>query len=100
MSRKVWIHGTVSIELRTRRLRERPGRDTPGAGSLGRDGLEQFLRGVDIPTKAELYKLIVDLAAQGLGVLVVSSELEELVGISTRILVMRDGQIEGEERRR
>jgi ribose transport system ATP-binding protein len=58
--------------------------------------LDEPTRGVDIPTKAELYKLIVDLAGQGLGVLVVSSELEELVGISTRILVMRDGELVAE----
>ena len=40
VSREVWIHGAVSVELRTSRLREHPGRDAPGAGSLGWDGLE------------------------------------------------------------
>ena len=45
VSREVRIHGAVSIELRTSRLRERPGRDAPGAGSSGWDGLEQLLRG-------------------------------------------------------
>jgi ribose transport system ATP-binding protein len=62
--------------------------------------LDEPTRGVDVATKAELYKLITDLARNGLGVLVVSSELEELVGISTRILVMREGllvaEIDGE----
>jgi ribose transport system ATP-binding protein len=58
--------------------------------------LDEPTRGVDVATKAELYKLIVDLAAGGLGVLVVSSELEELVGICTRILVMRDGELVAE----
>jgi hypothetical protein len=45
VNREVHVHGTVSIELLTSRLRERPGRDAPGAGSLGRDGLEQLIRG-------------------------------------------------------
>ena len=42
--------------------------------------LDEPTRGVDVATKAELYRLITDLAEAGLGVLVVSSELEELVG--------------------
>jgi ribose transport system ATP-binding protein len=58
--------------------------------------LDEPTRGVDIPTKAELYKLIAGLAERGLAVLVVSSELEELVGLCTRILVMRDGEIVAE----
>jgi ribose transport system ATP-binding protein len=51
---------------------------------------------VDVPTKAELYRVIADLARAGLGVLVVSSELEELAGICTRVLVMRDGELVAE----
>jgi ribose transport system ATP-binding protein len=58
--------------------------------------LDEPTRGVDVATKAELYRLICDLARSGLGVLVVSSELEELVGICTRILVMREGLIVAE----
>ncbi len=58
--------------------------------------LDEPTRGVDVPTKAEIYRLITDLAKAGLGVLVVSSELEELVGICTRILVMRQGEIVAE----
>ena len=58
--------------------------------------LDEPTRGVDVPTKAEIYRLITDLARRGLGVLVVSSELEELVGICTRILVMRQGEIVAE----
>src|SRR5215218_3057234 len=58
--------------------------------------LDEPTRGVDVPTKAEIYRLITDLAKAGLGVLVVSSELEELVGICTRILVMRKGDIVAE----
>ncbi len=58
--------------------------------------LDEPTRGVDVATKAEIYRIISDLATSGLGVLVVSSELEELVGICTRILVMRDGEIVAE----
>ena len=45
VNRELWIQGAVSIELRTRRLRERPGGDAPAAGGSGRDGLEQLIRG-------------------------------------------------------
>ena len=58
--------------------------------------LDEPTRGVDISTKAELYKVICDLAASGIGVLVVSSEFEELVGICTRVLVMREGELVAE----
>jgi len=58
--------------------------------------LDEPTRGVDVATKAEIYRIVSDLAGSGLGVLVVSSELEELVGICTRILVMRDGEIVAE----
>ncbi|HEY5976724.1 MAG TPA: sugar ABC transporter ATP-binding protein, partial [Solirubrobacterales bacterium] len=58
--------------------------------------LDEPTRGVDIPTKAELYRVISDLARSGIGVLVVSSELEELVGLCTRILVMREGELVAE----
>jgi ribose transport system ATP-binding protein len=55
--------------------------------------LDEPTRGVDVATKAEIYRIVADLARSGLGVLVVSSELEELVGLCTRILVMRTGEI-------
>ena len=58
--------------------------------------LDEPTRGVDVATKSEIYRIISDLATSGLGVLVVSSELEELVGICTRILVMREGEIVAE----
>ena len=58
--------------------------------------LDEPTRGVDVKTKAELYRIITDLAKAGVGVLVVSSELEELVGICSRILVMREGEIVAE----
>jgi ribose transport system ATP-binding protein len=55
--------------------------------------LDEPTRGVDVETKAELYRLIAGLAEQGLGVLVVSSEIGELLGMCTRILVMREGEL-------
>ena len=58
--------------------------------------LDEPTRGVDVETKAELYRLIAALAASGLGVLVVSSENEELCGMCTRILVMREGELVAE----
>ena len=58
--------------------------------------LDEPTRGVDVPTKAELYRVIAGLAEAGLGVVVVSSELEELAGICTRVLVMREGELVAE----
>jgi len=55
--------------------------------------LDEPTRGVDVATKAQLYRVIIDLAAAGVAVLVVSSELGELVGICSRILVMREGEL-------
>jgi len=55
--------------------------------------LDEPTRGVDVATKAELYRVIADLAAAGVAVLVVSSELGELVGLCTRVLVMREGEL-------
>lgn len=53
-------------------------------------------KGVDIGAKAEIYQVIGDLAAEGLGVLVVSSYLPEVLGIADRVVVMRGGAVAGE----
>ena len=58
--------------------------------------LDEPARGVDIKVKAEIYEQIVTLAEAGRAVLVISSEAPELLGICHRILVMRNGKIEGE----
>ena len=58
--------------------------------------LDEPTRGVDVATKAELYRVITDLAARGIGVVVVSSELDELAGICTRVLVMQEGRLVAE----
>lgn len=53
-------------------------------------------RGVDVGAKAAIHTLVRDLAAEGLAVLIVSSELPELIGMSDRILVMAEGRLAGE----
>ena len=58
--------------------------------------LDEPTRGVDVGAKAEIHALIGRLAAEGTGVLLISSELPELVSLSTRILVLRDGRLVGE----
>ena len=58
--------------------------------------LDEPTRGIDVGAKAEIYKLIGEMAAQGMGVIFISSELPEVLGISDRIIVMRNGQVTGE----
>ncbi len=60
--------------------------------------LDEPTRGIDVGAKFEIYQLIHQLADRGAGVLVISSEIEELIGICDRILVMRQGEITGEFR--
>ncbi len=55
--------------------------------------LDEPTRGVDVGAKAEIYKVISDLAAEGLGIVMVSSEFPELLGFCDRILVLRDGHV-------
>ncbi|WP_348243052.1 sugar ABC transporter ATP-binding protein [Leptolyngbya sp. DQ-M1] len=58
--------------------------------------LDEPTRGVDIGAKSEIYRIISDLAETGVAVLMVSSELPEVIGLSDRVLVMRQGRIVGE----
>ena len=58
--------------------------------------LDEPTRGVDVGAKAEIHGLIRDLAAQGSGILLISSELPELLALSTRMLVLREGRLVGE----
>ena len=53
-------------------------------------------RGIDVAAKVEIYNLMNELKKQGIGVLFVSSEMPEVIGISDRVLVMCDGKITGE----
>ncbi|MCC6314105.1 MAG: sugar ABC transporter ATP-binding protein [Thermomicrobiales bacterium] len=58
--------------------------------------VDEPTRGIDIGAKAEVHSLLHELAEQGVAILVVSSELPEVLGVSDRILVMRQGRIAGE----
>ncbi|MEL5992136.1 sugar ABC transporter ATP-binding protein [Microbacterium phosphatis] len=57
--------------------------------------MDEPTRGIDVGTKAEIYRLIRELAAGGMAVIAVSSELPELIGLSDRILVMHEGRVAG-----
>jgi len=57
--------------------------------------LDEPTRGVDVGARSEIYGLIETLAAGGLGVIVISSDLVEVIGASDRILVMSGGRISG-----
>jgi ABC-type sugar transport system ATPase subunit len=57
--------------------------------------LDEPTRGVDVATKVQIYQLIGRLADEGLGVLLISSDLPEIIGMSDRIAVMRHGRIAG-----
>jgi ABC-type sugar transport system ATPase subunit len=58
--------------------------------------MDEPTRGIDVGTKAEIYRLIRKLAEGGTAVIAVSSELPELIGMSDRILIMHEGRIAGE----
>ena len=58
--------------------------------------LDEPTRGIDVGAKYEIYQLIIDLANEGKGVIMVSSEMPELLGVCDRILVMSGGQLAGE----
>jgi len=58
--------------------------------------LDEPTRGIDVGAKAEIYALIRHLADSGLAILVISSEMPELIGLSDRILVMASGRVAGE----
>jgi ribose transport system ATP-binding protein len=58
--------------------------------------LDEPTRGIDVGAKEEIYRLMETLAAQGVAILFVSSEMEEILGMSDRVLVMHEGRISGE----
>ena len=57
--------------------------------------LDEPTRGVDVGAKVEIYRNINDLAAQGVAIVVISSEMEEVIGLCDRAYVMRQGEITG-----
>jgi D-xylose transport system ATP-binding protein len=58
--------------------------------------LDEPTRGVDVGAKFEIYKLMLELAAQGMSIIMVSSELAEVLGVSDRVLVMGEGKLRGD----
>jgi ABC-type sugar transport system ATPase subunit len=66
---------------------------------LARDGsvliVDEPTRGVDVGAKAEIHRLLDELACQGLAVVLISSELPEVMSLSRRLVVMRGGRVAG-----
>nr|WP_296267696.1 sugar ABC transporter ATP-binding protein [uncultured Merdimonas sp.] len=58
--------------------------------------LDEPTRGIDVGAKQEIYELINQLTQEGLGILMISSEMEEIMGMSDRMLVMAEGKVVGE----
>jgi ABC-type sugar transport system ATPase subunit len=58
--------------------------------------LDEPTRGIDIGAKAEIYKIIAQLAEQGKTIVMISSELEEILGLCDRVIVIYHGKISGE----
>ncbi len=67
---------------------------------LGKDSdilvLDSPTRGIDVKVKADIYNLMSELKKQGKSIIMISEELLELLGMSDRILIMKDGKINGE----
>jgi inositol transport system ATP-binding protein len=61
--------------------------------------LDEPTRGIDVGSKFEIHKLMCDFAEQGLAIIMISSELPEILGMSDRILVMHEGQVTGDLKR-
>jgi len=57
--------------------------------------LDEPTRGIDVGAKYEIYQLMNNLAAEGKGIIMVSSEMPELLGVTDRILVMSNGRLAG-----
>ncbi len=55
--------------------------------------LDEPTRGVDVGARSEIYSIIYDLAATGIAVVLISSDMPELIGLSNRVLVVRNGEI-------
>jgi ribose transport system ATP-binding protein len=55
--------------------------------------LDEPTRGIDVGSKSEIYQLMAQLTDQGVGLIMISSELPEILGMSDRILVMHDGKM-------
>jgi ABC-type sugar transport system ATPase subunit len=58
--------------------------------------LDEPTRGIDIGAKTDVHALVSEIAGQGIGILMISSEMPEILGMSDRIIVMAEGRITGE----
>jgi len=58
--------------------------------------LDEPTRGVDVGSKHDIYKLMFELAAKGVSIIMVSSELSEVLGVSDRVLVIGEGRLRGD----
>ena len=58
--------------------------------------LDEPTRGIDVGAKTEIYRIISNLAKKGVAVIMISSELPEILGMSDRVIVMREKRIAGE----
>lgn len=58
--------------------------------------MDEPTRGIDVGAKYEIYQIMIELAKQGKGIIMISSEMPELIGVSNRIMVMCNGKITGE----
>ena len=58
--------------------------------------LDEPTKGIDVGSKSEIYQIICDMARRGIGVVMVSSELPEILGVCDRIVVMCQGRVTGE----
>jgi erythritol transport system ATP-binding protein len=58
--------------------------------------MDEPTRGIDVGAKAEVFQIMGELAAQGIGIIFVTSELKEILAISDRVIVMSKGRITGE----
>ena len=58
--------------------------------------MDEPTRGIDVGAKAAIYNIMVDLAKQGIAIIMISSEMPELIGMSDRVIVMANGKIKGE----
>jgi ABC-type sugar transport system ATPase subunit len=55
--------------------------------------MDEPTRGIDVGSKSEIYQIMAELANQGVGIIMISSELPEVLGMSDRVMIMREGKI-------
>ena len=58
--------------------------------------MDEPTRGIDVGAKAAIYNIMIDLAKQGIAIIMISSEMPELIGMSDRVMVMANGRVKGE----